>query len=280
MMISSPSRPRWLHHICLVTVLLWCQGLLAQEPLAPKDLFSQMTQSVDHSARAGKKMDQWSPQREALMNQIRELTLKNEWTQFQIQRHRAWIQTETREAQSLALRLEESKRVKRALDPLLEVLYAQLETAVRQDLPLLKEERQRRLDFLRQEMDRPHAGLGHRLGRLLEVLEIEAAQGRRLESRPVMARVDGVKTAMTQFSLGRLALFRLGRDKALVQKFDPKTNQWITLPPKWGDDLARAIAMGEKKQVAALVELPIGPFPPKADPNDDSNPIQGGGEHP
>ena len=230
---------------------------VARNP-SPESVLDHMVKAIDNSADIGQKANRWSQKKQQLLEQLRELELKNQWTQFQIERHRTWVENEIRAVCLLEERLAQVEKVRVALDPLIEVLYAQLEEAVQTDLPFLKEERRRRLSFLRQELDKTKKGLGHRLGRLLEALQVEALYGQHLDVKEVVAVIDGVQHQVTTFLLGRLALFRISQDNRLVQRFDKKNNAWMTIPAENARELRKAIDITTKKRVTAVVELPVG----------------------
>ncbi|MFZ7110650.1 MAG: DUF3450 domain-containing protein [Desulfatiglandales bacterium] len=229
----------------------------AEDP-RPGLVMNHVVEAVTHSADAGQKARKWSQRKQNLLDQLRELELKNEWTKFQIERHYNWIRNETQAVALLQERLLQLEEVRVDLDPLIEVLYARLEAVIRNDLPFLEEERNRRLSFLRQELDNSKAGLGHRLGRMLEVLQIEALYGQSVDAKEVVATIDGLQRQVTTFRLGRLALFRVTQDNQIVQRFDKKDKTWITIPEASSRELRKAVDIASKKRVTSVVELPIG----------------------
>lgn len=229
----------------------------AQDP-QPCPVLNNVVEAITHSADAGQKARKWSQRKQNLLDQLRELELKNEWTKFQIERHNNWVRNETQASTLLQERLLQVEKVRVDLDPLIEVLYARLEEVIRNDLPFLEEERNRRLSFLRQDLDDSKAGLGHRLGRMLEVLQVEALYGQSVDANEVVATIDGLQRQATTFRLGRLALFRIAQDNQIVQRFDKKDKTWITIPEDSSRELRKAIDIASKKRVTSVVELPIG----------------------
>lgn len=226
--------------------------------LRPGPVLNNVVEAITHSSDAGQKATKWSQRKQNLLDQLRELELKNEWTKFQIERHKNWIRTETQAVTLLQERLLQLEKVRVDLDPLIEVLYARLEEVIRNDLPFWEEERNRRLSFLRQELDNSKAGLGHRLGRMLEVLQVEALYGQSVDAKEVVATIDGLQRQVTTFRLGRLALFRITQDNQIVRRFDKKDKTWITIPEDSSRELRKAIDIASKKRVTSVVELPIG----------------------
>jgi hypothetical protein len=243
--------------VCLLTALSLCPLSSAQDA-APDSVLNDMVEAMSSSSKAGNKAVKWSEQKLKLLSRIRELELKNQWTEFQIERHKTWIKNETDAISVLETRLSQVENVRVALDPLIEEIYARLEETVRNDLPFLREERSRRLAFLRQELDSANAGLGHRLGRLLEVLQVEALYGQSVDARDIIVTIDGIKQQVTVFRLGRLAFFRISQDNRLVQIFDKADNKWKTISAKHSVELRKAGNIATKKRVTSIVELPIG----------------------
>ncbi|MGD9157642.1 MAG: DUF3450 domain-containing protein [Desulfobacteraceae bacterium] len=244
--------------VCFFLSALSLYPFASAQETEPDSLLNDMVEVMDRSSKAGEKAAKWSRQKQELLSRIRELELKNQWTEFQIERHNTWIKNETEAISVLEARLSQVENIRVALDPLIEVIYARLEESVRNDLPFLQEERSRRLAFLRQELDSTNAGLGHRLGRLLEALQVEALYGQSVDARDIIATIDGVQQQVTVFRLGRLALFRISQDNRLVQIFDKKKNTWKTISAKHSVELRKAGNIAEKKRVTSIVELPVG----------------------
>ncbi|MCP4720537.1 MAG: DUF3450 domain-containing protein [Desulfobacteraceae bacterium] len=110
-----------------------------------------------------------------------------------MERHNTWIKHDSLAISLLQERIAQVEKIDIALDPQIEILYAQLEDIIRDYLPFLQGERNRRLAFLRRKLDKFKVGLGHRLGRLLEALQVEASYGQSVDVKDIVATIDNIQ---------------------------------------------------------------------------------------
>ena len=216
--------------------------------------------SVSQAAAAGQKGTALQRERSGLIQEIQNAELQLEWARFQLEKTERWIDAEQKNSAILTENLQQAQKTKDRLAPFLEVLYADLETHVRGDLPFHQQERQRRLAHIRQSLDDPDASLSDKIGRLLEALQVEREYGYTVDvTEEVMDTGEGLEQ-VTQFRLGRLTLFRLLKRGERAQRYNRETAAWDEVPQSCIAEIVHGIEIARKKRVTSVLSLPIGSF--------------------
>jgi hypothetical protein len=136
--------------------------------------------------------------------------------------------------------------------------FARLEAFVRNDLPFLHQERQKRIRFLKDSLNNYHLGLDEKTRRLLESLQAEAGYGGTVEKSETEIHLETGPAQVNIFRLGRVAIFYQSLDGKSGGWFHPKTKKWEQLPDKYNRVISAALEIAEKKRTPELLELPIG----------------------
>ena len=218
----------------------------------------QVEAAARRAGKAGAGAEKWAEEREALLNEARQLTYDIEAARFAANRQETYIRREKEEIETLSGRLQAAQATRRGLDPLMETLYARLADAVSTGLPFALDERRARLGKVRRTLDDPEASPGAKLGLLLEALRVEAGYGLDVEAEDAVMTVDGAPMALTLLRVGRLALLRLPKSDAWVERFDPATRTWVRLRNGSRRDVAKGVEIARKRRMAELISLPVG----------------------
>jgi hypothetical protein len=237
--------------------------------------------AVAEVAKAQERADRWAEEKPGLEAEARELKAREAWLEFQVRRHEGYVAERRRRVAELERRKAEAARLGQELEPLLEAVLARLEAFVAADLPFLAQERRARLAFLRESLDDCRLGLGEKLRRVLEALQVEADYGRGVEAGTVELPLnsatakggavatdgaiptDGAASAgeargaaaanaatgptvrVATYRLGRLGYFYLAADPdagvGAAGRWDPAARAWRRLDGDAGTDLARTL---------------------------------------
>ena len=246
--------------LCLILILA---AFAAFAPLCraagPEDVHKTLESSISRASKAGSTTKKWMEEREGLIQELQNLELKDAWTQFQLERTQRYLLSEKKNIAVLQENLAQAGKTRNTLAPFLEVLYFDLETHVKSDLPFAQEERNRRLAFIRSSLDDPDAGLSDKFGRLLGAIQIESDYGYSVDiTQEVVENIQGGSEQVFVFRLGRLGLFRLMEADSHVQRYTKATGEWQDLSKPNIGELRKAMEIARKKRVTTLVELPVG----------------------
>jgi len=239
--------------ICFCLVLVCTSGARA---VSPDETVGALEKSVGRAASAGRAAEKWQQERGQLIQKILDLELKEAYTRFQLEKKRQYIASEKKNMAVLEKNLDRAGKIRDRLTPFLEVLYLDLETQVKNDLPFALAERQRRLAFIRTYLDDPLASFGDKFGRILEAMQVESEYGYSVGVSKEIAR-EGEPEQVTLFRLGRLGLFRVFVNNR-VQRYQKESKIWEDIETADIGEMNKAMDIANKKRVATLVGLPVG----------------------
>lgn len=225
----------------------------------PEEVHKKLENSVNRSSKAGIATKKWTEEREGLIQELQDLELKAAWVRFQVERTQRYLLSEKKNIAVLQENLAQAGKTQDTLAPFLEVLYLDLENHVTSDLPFAREERNRRLAFIRSSLDDPDARLSDKFGRLLDAIQIESDYGYSVDvTQEVVQDIKGGPGQVFVFRLGRLGLFRLSEADSHVQKYTRSTGEWQEVFKPDIGELKKAMEIARKKRVTTVVELPLG----------------------
>ncbi len=158
---------------------------------------------------------------------------------------------------SLERRLAGVSVANRHLLPLVRHMIEVLEKFLERDIPFLAEERQKRLQDLKQLVDRSDVSLQEKYRRVLKAYQIEADYGGSLEAYSGERRSNGKSQVVDFLRIGRLALFYASLDRNETGYWDPSQARWKTLPKKYNQAVHLGLRMARKEIPPDFVKLPI-----------------------
>jgi hypothetical protein len=133
---------------------------------------------------------------------------------------------------------------------------------VEQDLPFLREERQSRLAYLREEIVNPGTIGAEKLRRLLEALMIEMNYGSTVEVTQEQIEIGGETLFVDVLRLGRISLFWRTTDGERAGEFDRAGNRWVEFPSKYNRAIGEAMEMATRVRPVEMTSLPLGRIRP------------------
>lgn len=176
------------------------------------------------------------------------------------QRYNANLQNQLRsqdsEIASLQQQLAALDQTAQDVQPLLQRMFDDLEKFVAGDVPFLPEERQMRIERLRDLMTNPETPASEKFRRLLEAYQIEMEYGRTMDA--YVQEIDGKPADLVR--LGRVSLLYRTQDGT-------KTGYWDNQKKAWVEDLDNARTINEALRIAQggsapdLIRVPV-PAPP------------------
>ncbi len=234
------------------------QTLQAHAETSPADLQKKMEESIAFEQNAQKQAEAWASERANILNEIREQNMLKKWAKHQAEKYQTYIQKQQDAIRELERRKQEAEKIKMSLEPFLDEIFVRLKTLIEKDLPFLPEERQKRLEFLKDSLDDYRIGLDEKTKRVLEVLQIEANYSGTVEKTEAAVDLGKGPVQVSLFRLGRVALFYQSPDRRQTGWYNREKNKWESLPDEYTRELTRAMEIAEKKRTPVLLELPVG----------------------
>jgi hypothetical protein len=162
-----------------------------------------------------------------------------------------------REMSQLSSSIEEVTVIERQITPLMMRMIDGLEQFVRLDLPFLPEERNRRIDSLREMMDRADVTVSEKFSQILRAFQVENDYGRTMEAYGTNLTLDGAVRKVDVLKVGRIALVYQSPDGELTGFYNARSAQWESLPNAYVTPIRNGIRMARQQLSVDLLPLPI-----------------------
>lgn len=153
--------------------------------------------------------------------------------------------------------LGQIEQTRRHIVPFMLRMLQVYEQLVEMDIPFLPEERQRRVQQLKEMMDRSDIALAEKYRRLLEAYRVEAEYGHTIEAYQGKLENGDVVRTVQFLRLGRVGLYYLSLDGSRAASWHPREKRWIVLPDGYCEPIKQAILIAEKQLPPDLVKLPL-----------------------
>jgi len=239
-------------------ILAWSGSALAQT--APKEVHGKVSKAISTESRAQEAADEWSWEKESVLGEIRDLKYRITWLQYRQQKNRIYIKGVKENIKDLEFEKAEINKLREQLEPYLEDVVDRMAVFVESDLPFLPEERQKRIDNLRNSLNNYNVPLSEKLRRVFaEGLQIETQYGKMIEAiEDETLNLNGAETQVTIFRLGRVRMFYMSIDQKNIGVYNNESGQWEALPENMIKEFKTAFDMAMAKRAAEIVELPLG----------------------
>lgn len=172
------------------------------------------------------------------------------------------IQSQEREMQQISRSIDEVTVIERQITPLMLRMIDGLEQFVELDLPFLLEERRRRVETLRDMMDRADVAVSEKFSQILQAYQIENEYGRTMETYSDTIPIDGQPRRVDVLKVGRVILVYQSPDGELTGFYNPISKQWEELDDSFHSQVRNGIRMANQQLSVDLLTLPVrGPEP-------------------
>ncbi len=242
--------------LCTAIALLVMQQ--AAFGATPKKVQKKMENAITIESKVQVKADDWSVDKDDLVNEIRELQTRLTWLQYQKDKHEIYVEGLKNNIAELEAKKLEARTLRENLEPYLDDVVTRLEAFIAEDMPFASEERQSRLNFLRNTMNDYHIDLGEKLRRVFEALGVEATYGKMVTATDETLNIDGEDTEVTIFRIGRMAMYYQTLDAAKIGKWNVAARTWEPLSKDYARQLRHAIEMANRERTVQLITLPLG----------------------
>jgi hypothetical protein len=139
------------------------------------------------------------------------------------------------------------------VQPLLQRMFDELVQFVADDVPFFKEERDQRINFLRELMARVDASPSEKYRRLLEAYQIEMEYGRTMSSYK-QTLADGREAEMVR--LGRVSLMYRTVEGGETGYWDNQRKEWVP-DPDAAAEIQEALSIAKEEKAPDLIIVPV-----------------------
>lgn len=158
--------------------------------------------------------------------------------------------------EDIALSMDQVDVINRQIFPLMERMIDGLDQSVRLDVPFLMEERQERIETLKDTMERSDVSVAEKFRKVMEAYQIENDYGTSSETYSQSLTLDGVTRSYNILRVGRIGLYFQSDDAKITGRWDNNDRQWVM------DDSARAeirkgIRIARQLIAPELIVIPV-----------------------
>lgn len=167
------------------------------------------------------------------------------------------IDTQIEELASLEEQIGNVTEIGREVMPLMMRMVDTLDQFVEADVPMLLEERRKRVNDLRELLVRADVENSEKYRRIMEAYQIENEYGRTIEVYQDTIDVDGVERTLDFLRIGRVALMYQTPDGSEVGTWDQEQGRWVPLSDDYRDSIRKGIRIARKQAAPDMIRVPV-----------------------
>ncbi|EGU49498.1 hypothetical protein VIOR3934_17017 [Vibrio orientalis CIP 102891 = ATCC 33934] len=169
----------------------------------------------------------------------------------------ALVSSQEQEMTSFRGQIEEIKRTRQGVVPLMYQMIDGLKAIVAEDAPIRLIQRQERIAKLDKMMVRADISDAEKYRRILEAYQIELDYGTKLGLYQGQIDVAGEYLETDILYLGRLSLVARSLNGSTFWSWDKEQNQWVSVDPSMKSELDKAFSIAAKQAAPSLITLPV-----------------------
>lgn len=148
--------------------------------------------------------------------------------------------------------------IQRQVTPLVIRMIDGLEQFVKLDVPFHKEERAKRIAFLRNNVDRSDLAVSEKFRQVLEAYKIENEYGRKIDAYKGTVNIDGSDREVNFYRVGRVALLYQTTDTEISGAWDQASRQFVQLgKSEYRSAIMKGLKIARKEATIGILKLPI-----------------------
>lgn len=155
--------------------------------------------------------------------------------------------------------IAKATEVDRQLLPLLINMVETYAELVEVSPPFLPVERNERIAFLRETIDRADVAAAEKFRQVLDAYMTELAYGNTIEAYTDTIRTEGGEREVNVLRLGRIGLFYQTADRLHTGRWNHEQGSWEALGPEFRNGVYQAIRIANKLTAPSLLSLPLPP---------------------
>ena len=242
----------WLATLALVV------GFSATASAATLADIYQVAERINQQAKTSQaKIDALTEETRQLLNEYKTVLKQVEGLRVYNRQLDKQIAGQRQEMEQLTQSIDEVTIIERQITPLMLRMIEGLEQFVELDLPFLEEERYRRIDTLREMMDRADVAVSEKFSQVLRAFQIENEYGRTMESYPATIDIEGVERKVDVLKVGRVSLVYQTPDGEETGMWNQGARQWEPLGDEYTTPVRNGIRMARKQLSVDMLTLPI-----------------------
>jgi hypothetical protein len=167
------------------------------------------------------------------------------------------IRNQEQELAELEASIDNVTVIERQMGPLIERMITNLGKFVSMDIPFLIKEREERIAFLEETLDRADVSVAEKFSQVLQAYQVENQYGSTIEAYTDVIDLGGGQRQVDLLKWGRVALVFQTPDAETTGVWDNEARSWVILGDEFRTGVRDALRIARKTQTADLVKLPV-----------------------
>jgi hypothetical protein len=159
--------------------------------------------------------------------------------------------------EDIALSMDQVDVINRQIFPLMERMIDGLEQSIALDVPFLLDERSKRIDTLKNIMERSDVSVAEKFRKVMEAFQIEMDYGSSSETYRQSLSVEGSPRDYNMLRIGRIGLYFQSDDSRITGFWDPATREYTLLGNEYRNEIKKGIRMANDLIAPELLLLPV-----------------------
>ncbi len=203
------------------------------------------------------KIDELTDQTRDLLSQFKQVMKVVDGLKVYNQQQERLIRNQESEMAELNASIDNVTVIERQIGPLIERMIDNLDKFVSLDIPFLLKERQDRIAFLKETLDRSDVTVSEKFSQVLQAYQVENSYGSTIEAYTDVIQLEGKDRQVDLLKWGRVSLVFQTPDAATTGVWDNDTREWVIVGDEFRSGVRDGIRIARKTQTAGLVQLPV-----------------------
>ena len=169
------------------------------------------------------KIDELTDETQDLLTQYKQVMKIVDGLRVYNQQQERLIRNQEKELEQLAVSIDNVTIVNRQITPLIERMIDNLETFISLDLPFLSSEREERITFLRETLDRFDVEVSEKFSQVMQAYQVENSYGATIEAYSDIIDLNGQERQVDMLKWGRVSLVFQSPDGAVSGAWNKQT---------------------------------------------------------
>lgn len=233
-------------------------GSVAQADQTLNSILQTGEQKVKLAQDSQQKIDKIAEQTSSLLNDFKVVNKQIEGLRVYNSQLEKQIANQLEVISELDESIDNVTVMERQIQPLVLKMLDGLEQFVALDVPFHKEEREKRLEMLRNNQERADISVSEKFRQVLEAYKIESEYGRKIDTYEDTLQVDGQDREVNILRIGRVALIYQTKDTELSGAWDQRQRAWVQLDSgEYRSEILKGIRIAKKQASIDVLKLPV-----------------------
>lgn len=250
-----------LKNVLLTTIVscLTLVGAVSAVQSSTLDSILQVSEEKNEAARESQaRVDRLADETRDLLSDYKSVMKQVDGLKVYNARLQRQIDNQNRRISNIDESIEQVTVIQRQMTPLVVRMVDGLERFVELDVPFHMEEREQRIEFLRENMDRSDVSVAEKFRQVLEAYKIENEYGRKLDAYKGSVEIDGTERDVNFLRVGRIALVYQTTDTELSGAWDQENRTWVSLDrSEYRSAIMQGLRIARQEASIDLMNMPI-----------------------